>query len=95
MLRKPSETANESARRVIGARLVWADRRYFHNLVGYPADSNLDEILLSRFALISDAQTAPNEVNLTFDVAPDFVEVARPPGYGRVVVVQTEWGLTT
>src|ERR1044072_291151 len=91
MLRKPTETKTEFARRVIGARLVWADRDHFRNLAG-PDDSSLDATLLSRFALISEAQVPANEVNATFATANDIVEVARPPGYGRVVVVQTEWG---
>ncbi|WP_375790687.1 hypothetical protein ACE102_25410 [Bradyrhizobium sp. vgs-9] len=92
MLRKLSETARERARRVIGARLVWADQEYFRDLADCLDGDELDELLVSRFALMSEAQVPPNEVNLEFDVAPDVFAVERPAGYGRVLVVQTEWG---
>ena len=82
----------EPARRILGARVAWVDRDYFRNKIGAADDALLDETLLSHLALISEAQVSPNDVNFPFEVAHQSIAVTRPPTYGRVIVVHTEWG---
>jgi hypothetical protein len=89
MLSANTHVTFEPARRIVGATIAWADRDYFRDRMGYAPS---DDELVRRFALMSEAHLAPNEVNSPFDVADDVVPVRRPPAYGRVVITSTEWG---
>ena len=82
--------ARESAVRLAEARVVLADYELLRADFPYLSTSTPTEIdawLLEHAAVISGRQTVANNVNTTIPITDQRVPVARPPRYGRAIVV--------